>query len=182
MSDEYGKSSYDRILAGKTLEELVKAHGDALVRFAFCYVKNSTVAEDLVEDVFVALLLKRKNLQYFINARAYLYKAVRNKCVDYLRFKKKQVPLEDCERVLVGEDLEADVVKRARHKALYRAMQALPTQYESVLYLVYIDDYSIEDAAQILRKTKKQTYNLLARAKSALKTVLVKEGFTYAEL
>ena len=56
-------------------------------------------------------------------------------------------------------------------------MQSLPPQYAEVLYLVYIDGEKPKTASKILKKSEKQTYNLLARAKSALKERLIEEDF-----
>ena len=119
------------------------------------------------------------------NLRAYLYKAVRNKCVDYLRFRKKRVPLEDLDGELVAsesENAETSLLRNENKKAVYQALQSLPSQYREVLYLTYYEDYEAEEIARILRKTKKQIYNLLHRAKLSLKNLLVKEGISHENL
>jgi len=178
MSKQYGVESYYRYLQGddKGLEELVAEYGDALVRFAYCIVRESSVAEDAVADVFARMALKRKAFFREGNLRAYLYKAVRNKCMDYLRFHRKRVSLSDLENVLIGNRLETDLLSRERNKTLYCCMQRLALQYAQVLYLVYLEGQTIDEASKIMKKSKKQTYNLLARAKASLKDLLQKEG------
>ncbi len=184
MTDKNGESSYRRIVDGDVaaLENLVKAYGDGLVRFAYCYVKDSATAEDIMEDSFAALLVKRKRFQDGENLRAYLYKIVRNKCVDYLRFHKRHRPLEDYERVLTFTDMEREIADKERNKTLYGCMQALPEQYAQILYLVYFEGYGVADVCGILKKSKKQVYNLLARAKNTLKEGLAKEGIFYENI
>ena len=171
MSKIDGASSYRRYLQGdnSALEELVSAYGDALVRFAYCLVRDSYLAEDIVQDAFATLMLKRRHFSERENFRAYLYKIVRNKCMDALRFSKKRVPIEDIENMFVGGDAEAELALSERNQTLYRCMQTLPPQYAEVLYLVYIDGENPKTVSKILRKSEKQTYNLLARAKTALK-------------
>ena len=51
-----------------------------------------------------------------------------------------------------------------------------------LLYLTYYEGYGADDIARILRKTKKQIYNLLHRAKNSLKELLVKEGISHEDL
>ena len=179
-----GLQFYTRFLQGdrNAMEELVCLYGDRLVRFAYCFVKDSAVAEDITEDAFVALIIKRKRFSDCDNLRAYLYKIVRNKALDYLRLHKKNIPMSDLENVLVGQSAEKDVVRRANNRALYKCMQQLPPQYEEVLYLTYFEDYSVGDVCKIVRRTKKQVYTLLARAKIALKELLVKEGVSYEDV
>ena len=167
------------------VERLVREYSDGLIRFAYCYVKNATVAEEIMEDAFTALIVKRRSFDTAENLRAYLYKAVRNKCVDYLRFRKKRVPIEDLDGELVAdesENAETSLLRNENKKAVYQALQSLPPQYREVLYLTYYEDYTAEDLARILRKTKKQIYNLLHRAKNSLKELLVKEGISHENL
>ena len=164
------------------LEALVRAYSDPLVRFAYCFVKDSATAEDIMEDAFAILVCKRKHFRESENLRAYLYKIVRNKCVDYLRAHKKQTPLDDMEHVLFAVDGEADVVRRENARLIYRCMQRLPLQYAEVLYLSFFEEYSIDKLCKILKRTKKQIYNLLSRAKFSLKELLIKEGIFYEDL
>ena len=178
---------YRAFWAGDTaaLEMLVREYSDGLIRFAYCYVKNAAVAEDIMEDAFAALIVKRRRFDDGENLRAYLYKMVRNKCVDYMRLRKKQVPLEDIQQVLTADaeiNAETSLLRKENAKAVYQALQSLPAQYREVLYLTYYENYSVEAAACMLRKSKKQIYNLLHRAKASLKDLLVKEGISYENL
>lgn len=180
MTNENGASSYRRFLQGDSaaLEELVRAYSDGLVRFACSYVKDATLAEEIMEDAFTALILGRKKFSNEDNFSAYLYKIVRNKCLDYLRWHKRKVDLEDAERAFCVTDTDGDIVRRERNRALYRCMQSLPEQYREVLYLNYFEDCSVEEICAITGKWKKQVYNLLARAKASLKELLIKEGIS----
>ena len=185
MPEKNGASSYRRFLQGDrmALEALVYEYSDALVRFAYCYVKDSAAAEDIMEDAFAALLGRRWVFAERNNVRAYLYKIVRNKSVDYLRKHKKQVPLADLENVLYSLDTSDKALERKeRNQTLYRCMQALPTQYREVLYLAYFEGYETEVIAKITKRTKKQIYNLTARAKTSLKELLIKEGISYEDV
>ena len=184
MSEKYGVGSYRRFLQGddSALEELIRQYSDPLVRFAVYLVKDGSVAEDVVEDAFATLLFKRRHFSDCDNFRAYLYKTVRNKCVDYLRFHKRHISIEPLENILVGFDLEKETELRERNEKLLKRMNELPLQYKEVLYLVYFEGYKPDTVSGIVRKTKKQTYNLLARAKTALKALLIKDGISYEDL
>ena len=114
--------------------------------------------------------------------RAYLYKIARNKAMDHLRRHRHLVPLEDVEMVLGSGDPESDAVLRQRDETIYRCMQALPEQYRQVLQLSYFDNFSVAEICTILKKSQKQVYNLLARARIALKELLEKEGITHEDI
>ena len=181
---EIGASSYRRFQQGEetALDRILVAYSDSLVRFAYSLVHDSAAAEDIAAESIAILLIKHKKFRDDGEMRAYLYGIARHKAMDYLRLRRYLVPLEDVENVLGFGDLEADALKKERNEAIYRCMQALPENYRQVLQLQYFDGFAPKDIAAILRRTAKQTYNLLARAKVALKELLEKEGITHADI
>lgn len=66
-------------------ESLFRSLYPRLVRFAYGYVKNRPAAADIVQDAFVALWEKRQNLDPGRSVRAYLYRTVRNRSLNYIR-------------------------------------------------------------------------------------------------
>ena len=166
----------------QTLELLIALYSDALVRYAYSYVRDLTAAEDIMEDAFAAYYVSKKDFSTKEQIRCWLYKVVRSRSVDYLRFHNRQVSLEELEAVLHTPGLEQDAVLRQRNATLYRSLQSLRWQYRAVLQLHYIEQFSIEQICTILGKSSKQVYNLLARAKSAMKELLIKEGIGYEDL
>lgn len=178
---DIGTEYYHRFLQGDTnaLEELVREYGDALTRYAFCYVKDAAAAEDIMADTFAILIVKRKQFKEGAKFRTYLYKIARNKSIDYLRAHARNLPLNDLENVLQSKETENDYFRKERNRELFICMQALSPQYRDVLYLVYFNGFDVREVCRVMRKNTKQVYNLLARAKSSLKEILIKEGFSY---
>lgn len=125
-------------------------------------------------ETFAAILLKRRKFEENAKFKTYLFRIARNKCVDYLRANNKKTPLNDVENLL-KVDAETEYFDNERDKEVYLALQKLPEQYGDALYLTYIDGFSIDEVSKIMRKNIKQVYNLLARAKTALKTLLLEE-------
>ena len=54
--------------------------------------------------------------------------------------------------------------------------------YRQALYLLFIEDMTCEEAAQVMRKTKKQVYNLSFRGRQSLKEILERRGIADAQL
>ena len=181
---EHGVSSYRRFLRGETdaLEVLVTTYSDELVRFAFGYVKSEAAAEDVVSDSFATLFMKAKSFSEDDQLRAFLYKIVRNRSVDYLRRHRRELPLEAVEGALSVSDAEGRLLEKERDEALHRCLAKLPTQYREVLELTWFEEFSNEQVASILGKSAKQVYNLRARAKETLRTLLEKEGINREDL
>ncbi len=180
----FGESSYRRFLRGDSdaLDGLIRTYSDALVRFAYSYVKSAAAAEDVAGECFALLIVKKKHFPSEEALRAYLYKTARSRAVDYLRRHRNEVPLEDVENVLSFGSAEESVLRHCRDKTLYICMQALPPQYREVLQLTYLSGFSLEQTSRIMGKSRKQVYNLHSRAKIALKILLEKEGITHEDI
>ena len=167
---------------GISLETIIRTYSDSLVRFACCYVASPDIAEELIEDALTDVLLRDKRFEDEAHLKAYLFKAVRHRCLNFLRFHRKFVPLEDVEGALFAGDLEEDVIKKERDRAVFACLQELPLQYRQVLTLAYFDSFSISEICAIMSRSSKQVYNLLNRAKTSLKTSLEKVGITYEDI
>jgi RNA polymerase sigma-70 factor (ECF subfamily) len=68
--------------------------------------------------------------------------------------------------------LLADEQKRRVNDALNQ----LSEEMRLVVHLVYFEGLAPEEAANVLKKNRKQVYNLLYRAKTALRTILAEGG------
>lgn len=66
----------------KEIQTLYNLYFKRMVLIAHGYVKNIDVAQDLSQDVFVHLMKKGDKVT---NPKAYLFTAVRNRCLDYLK-------------------------------------------------------------------------------------------------
>lgn len=164
------------------VEQLVQNYSDALVRYAFCHVGDSAQAEDIMEETIATLLVRHRHFADEAHLQAYLYRVAKNKSIDILRKRKREVSLSEVEDVLWGNDVENQVIKDSLNRQIYCCMQKLPRQYKEVLYLCYFEDFSHEDVCRIMGKSKKQVYNLLSRGKIALKEIFIKEGISYEDL
>lgn len=179
-----GLSSYLRFQRGENnaLEELVRTYSDALTRYAYCYVCDAALAEDVMEDTFASLLVHKKHFNNENHLQAYLYKTARNKSIDLLRKRKREISLSNVEEVLLGSDAESSIIRDSLNQQIYICMQQLPAQYKEVLYLTYFEDFSNDEVCRLMKKSKKQIYNLLTRARAALKEIFIKEGISYEDL
>ena len=182
-----GASSYRRFLDGDDtgLCEIIRDYKDGLILYLNGYVKNIHTAEELAEDTFFKLCVKRPMFHAKYTFKTWLYTIGKNIAINYLKKASRMadLPISEYGEILSDErSLEQEYIKNEEKIILHRAINCLNRDYSAVLYLVYFEDMSNEEAAKILGKSKRQIENLLYRAKSALKTKLEKEGFTYEKL
>ena len=102
-----------------------------------------------------------------------------------MRREKKisHIPLEESEELLKDKRLlEENYIWETEKIMVHQALEKLKPEYRQILYLKYFEDFSNEQAAKIMRKSKHQIENLVYRARLSLKAELEKEGFVYEKL
>ena len=181
-----GASSYRRFLNGddEGIAEIVRDLKDGLILYLKGYVKNIYIAEELAEDTFFRLMIKRPRFSGKASFKSWLYAIGHNVAVDHIRRDSKtaETPIEDMEEYLSDEyDLERSYIKEERKLEVRRALDKLPVDYRQALWLIYFEDFSNAEASVIMKKNERQIRNLLYRAKQSLKNELEKEGFVYEE-
>ena len=181
-----GASSYRRFLDGNDngITEIVENYKDGLILYLNGYVNNIFIAEELTEDTFFRLVIKKPKYSGKSTFKSWLYAIGRNVAVDYIRHNSKilNVPIDDVENYLIEEqNLEETYIKEEDKLIVNKALNELIPEYRNVLWLTYFEEFSNKETAIILKKTERQIKNLLYRARKALKSKLEKEGFEYDE-
>jgi RNA polymerase sigma-70 factor, ECF subfamily len=69
-------------------ETLFRAFAPGLCTFVARYVESRTVAEDLVQDLFLTLWRKREDIEIDGTVDLYLFGAARNRALNYLRHQR----------------------------------------------------------------------------------------------
>ena len=79
-------------------EEWVDEYGDALFRFAVARIKDPSLAEELVQETFLAALRARENFKGRSSPKTWLIAILKHKIIDHFRKKKPEESREDIER------------------------------------------------------------------------------------
>ncbi|SHM47086.1 RNA polymerase sigma factor [Ruminococcus flavefaciens] len=186
IKSEKGSNNYGRFLNGDNdgMTELIREYKDGLSLYINSMVRNICEAEELMEEVFVELIMKKPKYSGKSSFKTWLYAIGRNITYDYLRKRSKNydLPIDELYDVSDEENLEKSYIQQEQNIALYRALGNVNTDYGQALHLVYIEGLSIKEAAQVMKKTKKQVENLVCRGKKAMRVQLEKEGFVYEGL
>lgn len=182
-----GAENYRRFLTGDDdgIVEIIKEYKDGLTFYLNGFVGSVRTAEELAEDTFFRLMVKKPKYKQKYSFKTWLYTIGRNIAIDYLRHNARAscLRLEDCESALKDEKtLERGYLKEERKIAVHRAMERLNPEYRRILYLIYFEDFDSTEVIEITKKSRRQIANLLYRAKISLRNELNKDGFTYEEL
>ena len=67
-----------------------------------------------------------------------------------------------------------ELLRKEQNRQLYSAINALNPDYRQTLYLIYFEEMSTEEVGRVMKKSRKQIYNLVQRSKGALRRELEK--------
>ncbi|MBQ6168405.1 MULTISPECIES: RNA polymerase sigma factor [Ruminococcus] len=181
-----GAGSYLRYLSGDDngLTEIIRDYNDGLVLYLNGITGNFCLAEELAEETFFKLAVKKPRFSGKSSFKTWLYSIGRNAAIDGMRRKKhiSDRTVDDLYDISDERSIEQDYLREEQKISLHRAMETLNSDYRQVLYLTFFEELSNSEAAAIMRKSNRQIENLLYRAKLALRSKLEKEGFEYERL
>ncbi len=177
-------SSYERYLSGddSAFADIMREYADGLMLYINSFTRNIHISEELTEEVFFKLAVKKPHFKKQSSFKTWIYAIGRNIALDYLRKESRysHTTVEECDHMLADEEsVEQQYLKEEQKIRLHMCLKSLKPEYTQVLYLVYFEGFNNAQTAKIMKKNKRQTENLIYRAKAALKTKLEKEGFEY---
>jgi len=157
--------------AAPTFEELYHAHRLSLVRLAVLLVDEQGVAEDVVQDAFMALHGKWKSLHDPHRALGYLRVSVVNGSRSALRRRRTArayvPPYEP-----PGPSPEGDAVLAEDQREVLAAVRRLPERQRQVLVLRYWSDLSEAEIATTLGISRGAVKSTASRAMDKLESIL----------
>lgn len=180
MEEKTDKELYKEFLQGneESFEKIVIRHKDAIIYFIQRYVKSVDIAEDLAQDVFVYILIHKKNYKFEYSLKTYLYTIAKSKALNYIKRERRIVELDENQFEDL-EELEERVFKDERAENLKKCIQKLKIEYQNAIYLADIEELSYKEIAHVLKKTDSSVKVLIYRARKALEKVVMEEGYKY---
>jgi len=166
----------------------VDRYGDYLYRFALARIKDPTLAEDLVQETFLAALQGRKNFQHRAALQTWLTAILKHKIIDHLRRKNRVQTVEDIDAV--GETVDGFFEKSGTWRirpgnwdvnpgkvleqrqfmdTLYRCLSELPERLAKAFMLREMEGLSTEELCKSLQITATNSWVMLYRARAYLR-------------
>ena len=78
-------------------ERWLQEHGDIMFRYAYVRLKDRAVAEDIMQESFLAAMKAKERYQGRSSERSWLMGILRHKLIDYLRKAAREVKMDDLE-------------------------------------------------------------------------------------
>lgn len=130
-------------------EVLFKEQYSSLCRFAFGYTNDYDSAQEIVQEVFINLWLKRGSIDRNKSVKSYLFTATKNRCLNYIRDNKKfRSEYLDVELELEIRVEDKDIFsENERKERINQAFDKLPEKCREVFELSRSDEMKYKDIA-----------------------------------
>ena len=147
------------------LESVIDRYSDMLYKICFLILKNEQDTKDVLQETFLIYYTKQPKLESEEHKKAWLIKVSQNKCKEFLRFHKRHaaIPLEDMEETLVITD-----GMNANDKEILSLIWDLDYKLKSVVILYYIEGYTVNEVASLLKTSPSAVKKRLQRAREKL--------------
>jgi RNA polymerase sigma-70 factor (family 1) len=147
-----------------------------LLNFAFQYVRNKEIAEEVVSDVFIKIWNKRTELSRIENPEAYLFISVKNASLNYLeKFSLIQIcPIPESSRSELV-NLNNPQKELEWKELLYKmdnAVSTLPGECQKIFRLSKEEGFKAKEVAEILNISPRTVETQLYRAVRKLDEIL----------
>lgn len=182
-------------------EKWVDLYGDYLFRYAFFRVYETAVAEDLVQETFLAALQSIKNFQHRSSIKTWLTGILKHKIIDHFRKKSKEQQIDDVEPHMNqledvfdqngrwkikpakwNADPQKLIDQKEFIKVLHKCLSELPVRQASTFILREIVGESTKEICKILDVSATNCWVLLHRARMYLRRCLEINWFTNVDV
>lgn len=163
------------------LQQVMDEYGEYCLRMAYLYTKDWALAEEVVQDVFLAYY-KQQSFQQQSSLKTYLTKIVMYKSKNALRFKwaKKRQPLYITPESIASS--EHTYLQKEQQQTLTNALLQLPLKYREPLVLYYYQQFTTKEIAEMLAVNENTVKTRMKRGREKLKPMLHEEVLLYDEI
>lgn len=155
-------------------EEVFKAHFTALHAYACTLLRQDAQAEEIVQQVFYKLWLKKDEVQITQNLKAYLYKSVHNECLNFMKHQKVRKAHQDyvMHTGNEGQSPIQDMATKELKDKIYEALARLPEQCRTIFQMSRFEELKYREIADKLQLSVKTVENQMGKALRSMRQQL----------
>lgn len=160
----------------KVFEQVFKSNFKCLRAYAFTIVRDEVMAEEMVQNVFYKIWERTEQLSIQGSIKAYLYRAVYNESLNYLKHQKVRATYQT-HTLWVMKDQTDNASKKILHRELseklQQALTTLPEQCRTIFQMSRFEELRYREIADQLAISVKTVENQMGKALKLLRIKLV---------
>jgi RNA polymerase sigma-70 factor (family 1) len=157
-----------------------RTYYNLLCNYALTFTKNEDASEDIVQELFIKIWEQRRELLREVSIRYYLFTAVRNNCITWLRREKQFATVQFTGYETITESPaypdEPAGEERDEKLLLEQAITRLPPKCKEIFLLSRFGKLSYKEIATNLDISPKTVENQLGKALKMLRAFLKESG------
>lgn len=163
------KQTFEAIQTGNesAFEMIFRSYYKSLCQYAYSFLSDKDEAEEVVQATFISVWEKRQTLGIETSFKSYLYRMVRNACLNVIKHEKVKQQHASYQ-VAFGEVSRESVSQTILHAELeskiHEAMKALPEQCRLVFQLSRFEELKYSEIADQLQISIKTVENHMGKA------------------
>lgn len=163
------KSAYEKIVINNRM---------SAISFAFSYVKDVHIAEDIVQECFVKIYINKSKYKPTFKFKTYLFTVIKNKCIDHIRKNntRQTVNIDDVFEISDKNTPEQQLLNTERSHIIINILNSLQNDFKTALYLYAVEEMSYQEIATVMQKTSAQIKITIYRARKKLKILYERTG------
>ncbi|MGV3639955.1 MAG: RNA polymerase sigma-70 factor [Adhaeribacter sp.] len=144
-------SIYDHLSPEEKVELLFRQYYAGLCKSLYRTLRDASLAEDIVQEVFVKVWDMRHSLRLDEAIPAYLYRSCYNAALNFLKSRKPLTDLSSLEDLAAGsQTAEQNLGLQETENQVQRAIEALPPKTRLVFSLSRFEELSYKEIADRL--------------------------------
>ena len=153
--------------------ELYNQYSEAMYFNVLKMVKDETIAEEIVQDLFTKIWQKRDVIKIDHSFASYIYRAAQNSVIDYFRMvERSRELLERFKKTASGNYLHVEeaICLKESDLLLRKALETLPPQQKKVYQLCVLEGCTYKDTAGRMDIGHNTVKEYLSKARLTVRT------------
>ena len=135
---------------------------------AMHYLDSSDDSDDVVQEAFIKLWLKRKDIDDFTKMRNLASVVVRNISLNMIRDRRNTDSIDNCIAISPHPDAQQRMEEHERQQQLQRAIQTLTDKQRALIRMRNVENLSYTEIAKMLGTSESSVRAMICKAKSAI--------------
>lgn len=175
MIAEHVQSEKFRINSREDFEEIFRTQYSLLCSYANQFLKDTDLSEEVVQEVMFRLWTHRHQIEFETSIRSYLFRAVRNGCLNFLKHgtvkKEFQLWKESRSPDFQNSGEDTMIISELQER-IRKAIDRLPPERRRIFIHSRFDGFTYQQIAEKLDISVKTVENQMGKALKTLREEL----------
>jgi RNA polymerase sigma-70 factor (ECF subfamily) len=183
FSDKNDEQLMQEVAKGskQAFQEIYNRYDVIIYNYLDKLVFDKDYLNDIYQNVFIKVYQKSSTFKKKYKFKNWIYKIATNEFVDYIRKYKKsmkrQAPNFDVKRLSDPTSLDEIIYDKQKLDCFYQALEELQSPYKEAFVMRRIDNFNIEDSADVLNVSERTIKNYCSKAEKFIISYLRERHF-----